>query len=391
MKSYIKTSSVIWSVAILVVLLIGLYVANQYAPKAVMKYYVHTFKSAETSDGEQFEKLLRDGTYKLIQKESWGTKPYANKASLWKMVCPKSAVSVGGYGENALLMHYAFLYAEHKKDSDLMKLVQSKFDKFYRTGNVQVVRNDQIAYGNVALDLLRWTGDGYYRSFADKIYGRLDSIERTNGKVLYREDSRTQEVDAIGLVCPFLVNYGVATNTERSIEMAARMVADYILWGTDAVTGIPVQTYTHDKHIKCNKANWGRGIGWYLEGVEAVMSVDTAEFTVVAELLYRKNLHERVEVLKQTLLADEDRVFQQYYDQGNTPDMSATIPVLYYCYDGKLSKNELASLVSPYFENDGVVRFCSTSISYPQKSVNVTYTNLWTQGLSLYYCAKFSK
>lgn len=390
MKNCVQTPSVILGVFLSALVVVGYVVADKYAPKAAMRYYKSSFKSAETSDGEKFESLLREGTYRMIDDESWGTKPYANKTSLWGMICSRNDTPVGEYGEYALLMHYAFLYAEQKGDSDLIDLIQSKFDKYYRQGTTAIVRTDQIAYGNVALDLFRWTGDEYYLTFAEKINSWTVSIGQAYGQVLYREKSNTQSVDAIGLVCPFLIDYGVTTNNGYSISLAARMSADYIQWGADAVTGIPAQKYTISNHIKCNRANWGRGIGWYLEGVEAVMNVDTTDFPIVAELLYRNNLHERVALLEQTLLADEDGLYQQYYDQGGLPDMSATIPILYYLNKVKasvLKKDELAALISPYFEEDGIVRYCSPSISFPQQKGNCTYTNLRIQGMALYLIA----
>lgn len=390
MAGYVRKSKAIIIAVIVGAVVIIIVAADKYVPKVIMKYYCTSFKSAETADGIQFEQIVRDGTYRMIDDESWGTKPFANKTSLIKVIRLRPAHPISEYGEYALLMHYAFMYGMQRDDSDMLALIRSKFDKYYRMNKTPIVRADQIAYGNVALDLWRYTNDAFYLSFAESLFMRLDSIEKVNGKVLYRDNSITQEVDAIGLVCPFLVNYGLECRNERAITLAAQMVADYIRWGTDAVTGIPVQTYVYATHVKCNKANWGRGIGWYLEGVNAVMSVDTLSYPVLKEYIYMENLPDRVDLLYKTLLSDADHLYPQYYNQGNTPDMSATIPILFYTRsidEHQMTKDELASLVSPYFDSDGIVRFCSPSISYPQKTVNQTYTNLWVQGMALMLCS----
>lgn len=391
MKVSIKDPSALLAAAISFVFLLCVVVANKYVPKAIMRYYVSSFEPAVISDGEQFEILLRNGTYKMIQNESWGTKPYANKESLCDMLCHPPVPSVGEYGEYAILMHYAFLYAEQACDTDMQILVRAKFDKFYRDENViPIVRTDQIAYGNIALDLYRWTRDDYYLSFAEGLFNRLDSIRQANGIILYRDNSAIQKVDALGVICPFLVHYGETTNNKRSIELSAEMVADYIRWGTDEVTGIPVKSYTAaEPHIKCNRANWGRGIGWFLEGAEAVLEADTLSYPIVSEMLYSSNLYKRVRLLIQTLYADSDCLYQQYYGEGDVPDMSATIPILLFVHSkmSDMTKTELANLISPYFDKDGIMRYGSPSFSRPEKAVNVTITNLRVQGIALYLCS----
>lgn len=71
--------------------------------------------------------------------------------------------------------------------------------------------------------------------------------------------------------------------------------------------------------------------------------------------------------------------------------MSATIPILYYLNSKgyiQLTKNQLASMLSQYIDEDGIIRYGSPSISRPHDSVNVMTTNLFCQGLLLYFISE---
>ena len=72
--------------------------------------------------------------------------------------------------------------------------------------------------------------------------------------------------------------------------------------------------------------------------------------------------------------------------------MSATIPVLYHLVlKGKndFSKDEYVNLIAKYFDSDGFLGFCSTSISRPHVTVAKTTTNLMSFGLALYVLTLF--
>ncbi|ACX76256.1 hypothetical protein Fisuc_2673 [Fibrobacter succinogenes subsp. succinogenes S85] len=72
--------------------------------------------------------------------------------------------------------------------------------------------------------------------------------------------------------------------------------------------------------------------------------------------------------------------------------MSATIPVLYHLVlKGKndFSKKEYVNLIAQYYDSDGYLGFCSTSISFPHKKVGKLQTNLMSMGVSLYMLTLF--
>ncbi len=197
----------------------------------------------------------------------------------------------------------------------------------------------------------------------------------------YREGSNEQHVDAIGLVCPFLYYYSSVFEEPHSAEIANKMAGDYIKYGTDEITGIPVQTYKFHSYVKCNHADWGRGISWFLLGTRMMASTDSIT-------------QKRLNLLDSTLVSDSDKLYCHYFSQEDEPDMSSTIPILYHLLDKNLismSKDEFSKLVSPFFDADGIVRFCSPSISYPHEKVTPYTSSLCFQGLSLYILSLFDK
>lgn len=360
--------------------IIIIFVTDNYVPVLAKKYYAYSFTSCSTDNGADFEALVREGTIKTIKEESWNNKSLATSKNL-RAYLFRNKPSVWGYGEYALLLHYAYQYANVNNDTEIKELVKNKFGKFLSNGGDKIVRNDQIAYGNVAIDLYLDTHDISYKKFADLIYLRLDSINEKEGIVKYREGSNEQHVDAIGLVCPFLYYYSSVFKNSKSAEMADKMTGDFVKFGTDEVTGIPVQTYKLESHVKCNHADWGRGISWFLLGTRGMVSIDSIT-------------QRRLNILDSTLVSDNDRLYCHYYSQDDEVDMSATIPILYHLLDKRLismSKDEFSKLVSPYFDDEGVIRFCSPSISYPHEPTTLYTTSLCFQGLSLFMFSLLDK
>lgn len=355
-------------VLVLVVVVIVIFIIDRYVPSLVRFYYRHTYKSLNIKDGIEFEKKIRNGTFKTIESGTWGL-PMASSKSFFRYLI--SSNNIMGYGEYGYLLHYAFLYAEKKKDNEMMQLIKEKFDNYWlKDGRFE--RSDQVTYGTVALDLFRWTNKDVYKSFANTLLLRI-SKKSEKGLILYREGSSEQQVDAVGLVCPFLFYYQDVCKDTLSLSLARRMAEDYAKWGTDPITGIPCQTYDTKSHIKKNHVNWGRGTSWYILGVYNLESEDSI-------------VYKRIELLNSTLIKMDTYLYPQYLGKNSMPDLSATIPILYYLNAKRhisLSKDQLAQILSPYIDEEGVIRYCSPSITRPHVGVNILYTNLFCQGLLL--------
>lgn len=356
--------------------------ANRMGPLWAENYYNSSFKAASPSNADDFEALLRKGCYNLIESEGkFGTKLKSYYRSVFSWLTRDRSFSEFGYGEYALLLHYSYLYALDRNDTQLMQLIREKFDKGFRNGGGIIERQDQIAYGNVAIDLYNRTGDIFYKKFADRLFSRLDSLASIDGLILYREGTREQHVDAIGLVCPFLFYYARTFSNNRADELGNKMTEEYVRWGTDDVTGIPAQTYDIESHVKMNHANWGRGISWFLMGIENMTMRDSV-------------VSNRISTLEHTLLANTSYLYNQYFSQGDCPDISATIPVLLYLKKKNLisiKRGELAKLIAPYCDADGILRYSSPSIAFPHEGVSVTIKSLQSQAMLLYMLGSLCK
>ncbi len=342
---------------------------NIYVPKLAALYYTKTFKSAQTSDDDSFEKLLRNAAFESLKSESWNCSLGCYK-SLFRYF--KGDVSVYEYGEFGLLMHYSYLYGKTRNDNELCKLIKDKFDNRVITGG-GIIRNDQTTYGLVALDLYCSTHDNRYKEYADKIYARLVSLDKRDGIVIYNDKHNEQRVDGIGLVCPFLYSYSSMFKNNSAREIANKMCQDFVRLGVDSENGIPSKAYGLKSHIKHISPNWGRGVSWYLLGTNQMDKND--------ELIVR-----RLELLDSVLLSDNDYLYQQFIDEKGMPDMSTTIPVIWHLWSSgnlKMTRDELTRLVSPYCDRNGIVRYCSGVVS-SKTGVDDKYSNLFVQGLLLY-------
>lgn len=363
----------------IIVITVFFVIIDRMIPSLARYYYRHTYKSLNVKDGAEFEKVIRNATFNLIESESWGSKPMTSGDSFSQYMFKKlfGSNNLIGYGEYGYLLHYAFLYAEKHNDQELMSLIKEKFDKNWLK-DFSVSRVDQASYGNVAIDLYLWTHKHDYKLVADKFFAHFDSLDRSDGMIIYTVGKIDQDVDAIGLVPPFLFYYSDVFKNSQAQLMALRMVEDYAKWGTDPITGIPCQTYDTKSHVKKGHVNWGRGTSWYLLGVRQMKSENEA-------------VNERVQLLDSTLIKMNTYLFPHYLGEKGLPDMSATIPILYYLNSKgyiQLTKDQLASILSPYIDETGVIRYGSPSISRPHDSVNVMITNLFCQGLLLYYLSE---
>lgn len=68
-----------------ILVLIG-YILNEYDHKIVDKYYDWAYVPAQVSNGESFEQLVRNGTYKTIEEETWNVKPFSNSPSFMSIL-----------------------------------------------------------------------------------------------------------------------------------------------------------------------------------------------------------------------------------------------------------------------------------------------------------------
>lgn len=78
-------------------------------------------------------------------------------------------------------------------------------------------------------------------------------------------------VDSIGLVCPFLYEYGKFFKKDEYIELAVRQIANFLAYGMDGSTGLPYHGYSVQSTCKYGIIGWGRAVGWLMRGMAGCM------------------------------------------------------------------------------------------------------------------------
>lgn len=348
------------------------------APIITKKYYGMAFTPIETTSSQAFEEMLLKGVYTLLNDEVGADESiiyYKTIPQYIHHIVHRKKYSVFEYGEYGYLLHYTFMYAQKKGDNDLMDLIKQKIDNGLLQGRktLSVTRNDQISYGCILTDLYLHYKEDTYQQCCEQLFNRLDSLYKADGVILYHNGDKNQHVDCIGLVCPFLYAYANTFESERAKYLVEGMISEYIKYGLDPMSGLPAQAYHTKTKIKNLRSNWGRGVSWFCLGLKGGEFVES-------------NV---INKMDSTLLSLAP-IYSQYLGQQeqSLPDMSATIPILYYLSSKnkiEITKTFLIDNIARYVGEDGIVRFNSPTIGYPDEAPNAFQGHHLTQGLTLYF------
>lgn len=96
------------------------------------------------------------------------------------------------------------------------------------------------------------------------------------GSLPYRANHKTGHVyvDSIGLICPFLYEYGNFFTKNECMELAVRQIANFFAYGMDETTGLPYHGYEVQTTCKYGIIGWGRAVGWLLRGMTGCMMTE---------------------------------------------------------------------------------------------------------------------
>lgn len=358
---------------------IGIYMS----PKIARKYYQCSFKPINYNSENDFEVKLRESTLSLL-----GDNVATDESVIYyhtvddflhHILKGNKLYSVFEYGEFGYFLHYLFQYALSRDNEPIMDEIKDRVDNGLLKGKDQLLisRNDQCSYGCILLDLYDKYGEQKYKKIADKMINRLDSIDKVDGIVKYRENTHRQDVDGIGLVCPFLNMYSSCFKDKRSAEIAAKMINQYARFGMDDSTGLPSQAYDTNSKVKIGYANWGRGCGWLCLGLSN-LDKNYLDSTSVR----------KIRCLNKTLISMAP-LYGQYLGQGDESkvDMSSTIFILYYLKNDRLlrlTNDKFIRTISSYVGSDGYLKYNSPTISRPNELPNAFQKHHVGQALALY-------
>lgn len=113
----------------------------------------------------------------------------------------------------------------------------------------------------------------------DVIYDKIILTKGEKDTIPYRSSVKEiRFVDTIGLVCPFLVKYGLVFNNKNAIKLAEMQIREYSSF-INPLTKTPPHAYDLTHNVPLGVFDWGRGIGWYILGlVECYRSINNGEF-----------------------------------------------------------------------------------------------------------------
>jgi rhamnogalacturonyl hydrolase YesR len=195
--------------------------------------------------------------------------------------------------------------------------------------------------------------DPKYKNFVDELYLKMSGLvssDHVKPLIFYRKDQsqKVYIVDTLGMVCPFLIRYGILFNKEASVQLAFEQLDYYTRFGLDKDSFLPSHAIYQTNNIKVGPHNWGRGIGWYFFPMsEYYKYVDKEIFQI--EL---NGLQESLEILK-----TGEGVWNQFPGISNKFDASPTVMYMYAFNNinpGTYSKEMVYNLLKPHIYN-GVI------------------------------------
>lgn len=113
-----------------------------------------------------------------------------------------------------------------------------------------------------------------YREAVDKLAAYVSAYPRDEmGSFPYRADQNNGHiyVDAVGMICPFLYEYGSFMNKSGYMELAVNQIVNFLAYGMDGSTGLPYHGYAMQTGCKYGVIGWGRAVGWLLRGMAGCM------------------------------------------------------------------------------------------------------------------------
>ena len=295
----------------------------------------------------------------------------------------------------AFLFLGSLKYASIKEDKKYFLEVKGRFDELYISEDGKPIFNidkvDQTVFAQVALLLYKETSEIKYKNYIDIFYNYLQSLKSTDGEILYRKSSRVQYVDLLGMICPFLIEYGLEFNNESALNLAYTHMNYWIKKGLDNQSHLPFHCVHLESGTKVGPANWGRGIGWY--GIALAY--------IVANTNNKNNpFHEifsfELNTLFNTLnkLKNKDSLWGQFLGnpKGNGLyfDASASTTFLYMTALSKGQPN-FQSAICNYTTIDGFIDFTSGDTEGINQYSRAFSKSEFSQGMLLLYLSELYK
>lgn len=206
----------------------------------------------------------KSGSQKMVEGVKWmaGRDVPPNDPLFWP----------AGLLANALAEHLG----QWEDGEEVMTALRTVFDKWLRTG-MTIYFLDDILSGMALFTLYERTGERRYQKGVERMAEYLLRLSKEaadeKGSLPYRPSQGNSHiyVDSIGMLCPFLVRYGIKFEKREAVDLALTQVNNMLAYGMDGGTGLPYHGYRYRDKIKYGIIGWGRAVGWLLMGISGIL------------------------------------------------------------------------------------------------------------------------
>lgn len=272
--------------------------------------------------------------------------------------------------ENQFYYPKAFLlvgitdYLKSSGDSLINKKILGIMDKYISKNgelNFNLEYVDQVPFGIAFINLYQVYHDERFKRAADKIFLYITmSVNQKDSLIYYRSNSNILLVDALGMVCPFLIRYGVTFNNSVALKIAYTQILFYIKYGLEENSRLPFHAIHISKKLRLGPANWGRGIGWYLLALSFAI-----HYTDNNSNAYYKIMNKEIIYLYDELMNLSINSYWGQFITGNPMDKIDTSTTTMFLYSFQLVKEKnykkafIVDLFKKYTTTEGFLDFTS--------------------------------
>jgi len=373
-------------VVLIVFLLFLVYDFIPFVSPILKNKYSKTLKKKRRN--EEIEKAVLQASLKLIKETKmlmvW-QEPKSISERIFNLLFINRDKNITYYNFPRAFLYYGLIeYLINANNNINLLLLKNEFDKILdRNGNLifKLEKVDQAMFGATALTFYELYKEEKYLNFATHIYKFIEDIyDNNSGLVFYRKNSTVWYYDTLGMVLPFLVSYSKSTATEKALIMAKEQMALYIKVGMDKETYIPAHGVNLNSNIKVGSINWGRGLGWYMLGLESIYKYDgsfAAEYIGIVDVLLK--------------LKNDNGLWSQFPGSSLDFDASASTMLLSCLPENELDYDTVLAAFSSFISDDGFLLNTSGD-TYGANRYSETFgKSELSQGMLLYALSRLKK
>lgn len=264
----------------------------------------------------------------------------------------------------AYLMNGLLEYAINNDDMPLINKIKNVSDKYIEDDGVmrfEFNKVDQSVFGLSFINLHKIYGDEKYKIGANYIYNYIImNLDSDRKLILYRKGNNKQFVDVLGMVVPFLIQYGTVYNDSKALDIAYRQILFYMQNGLEEHSHFPFHAINLESNLRLGPANWGRGVGWYAIALGWIL-----HYTSPHNNPHYFEFEKEMNSLHRNLIAQRTNKYWGQFITGSENDKidTSTTTMLFYSFGlaGKeiYSDEVLVNVFSQYTNSDGYLDFTS--------------------------------